>query len=49
MKAETRKRIEAILDDLEQLRREVYDYDYDYETLWHIFQAQNLLKNIADL
>jgi hypothetical protein len=40
------KDLKNIIAELEQFRKDVYDYDYDKETLWYIDNAIQSLKNI---
>jgi len=45
MKSETRDALESIIKELEQLKSDVYDYDYDDTVIWNINNALRSLKN----
>lgn len=46
MTAVNEKELKDIIAELEQFRKDVYDFDYDRETLWNIDNAIRSLKNI---
>lgn len=46
MKKENYKTLESIIDELEKFKKEVHDFDYDYETLWNLDEALRSLRNI---
>ena len=46
MTAVNEKELKNIIAELEQFRKDVYDFDYDRETLWYIDNAIRSLKNI---
>ena len=45
MKTETRAEVREEIRRLENMRDEIYDYDYDEYLLWHLDEAINHLKN----
>ena len=46
MKTENFERVKELLEELTQLRRDIYDYDYDDDALWCIDNARIALNNI---
>jgi hypothetical protein len=46
MITENEKELKRIISELEQLRKDIYDYGYDESALWYIDNAIQSLKNI---
>lgn len=46
MKAENIERIQGLIQELLELSQDIYDYDYDKESLWNISNAITALQNI---
>lgn len=46
MKAENTERVQELIQELKQLKQDIYDYDYDRESLWNIENAITALENI---
>lgn len=46
MKTENYARLEELIQKLMELHNDIYDYDYDRETLWYISEAIDNLKSI---
>lgn len=46
MKTENTERVQELIQELKQLKQDIYDYDYDRESLWNIENAITALENI---
>lgn len=46
MKTDNYQELQDIIKTLKQFRDDIYDYDYDRETLWEIDEAINHLNSI---
>ena len=46
MKADNYQKLNELIDDLKRFREDIYDYDFDRDTLWALDEAINRLKQI---
>jgi len=46
MKTDNKETLDRLIKELEELRKEIYDYDYDSDTLWLLDEALGRLRQI---